>query len=73
MDLSGDGGRHEGYGSQEDDMRAGAEENVIGRLAARLAEREGGVQGDREVQKLVERGLRAYCVDLGMERERDGE
>ncbi|KAI7490890.1 hypothetical protein KC351_g333 [Hortaea werneckii] len=73
MDNSGDRGKHEGYKSREDDMRADGEENVIGKLAARLAEREGSVQGDREAQELVDRELRAYGVDLGMEREGDGE
>ncbi|KAI6792190.1 hypothetical protein KC361_g6892 [Hortaea werneckii] len=73
MDDSGDRGKHKGYGSQEDAMRADEELNVIGKLATRLAEREGGVRGEREVQELVERELRAYGVYLGMEREGAGE
>ncbi|KAI7479413.1 hypothetical protein KC357_g4199 [Hortaea werneckii] len=73
MSDSEEKGDLEDFGSREEGMGADAEENVIGKLAARLAEREGGVQGDREVQELVERGLRAYGIDLGSEREGDGE
>lgn len=66
---SEDRGEHEGYGSAEDDTGAEAEENIIGKLAARLAEMGGVVRGEEEVMELVERELRAYGVDLGMERE----
>ncbi|GAB1739807.1 hypothetical protein NU219Hw_g4742t1 [Hortaea werneckii] len=56
---------YEGYGSGEDDTVADVEENVIGKLAARLAEREDVVQGEEEVKELVERELRGYGIDLG--------
>lgn len=56
---------YEGYGSGEDDTVAGMEENMIGKLAARLAEKGGIVQGEGEVKELVERELRAYGVHFG--------
>lgn len=52
---------------------ADVEENLVGKLAAWLAERGDSGHGDREVQELVERELAAYRVDLGMEREGDEE
>ncbi|KAI7555128.1 hypothetical protein KC331_g27 [Hortaea werneckii] len=52
---SEDRGEHEGYGSAEDDTGAEAEENIIGKLAARLAEMGGVVRGEEEVMELVER------------------
>ncbi|KAI7213940.1 hypothetical protein KC333_g6297 [Hortaea werneckii] len=65
---SEDEGEQEGYGSAEDDTGVDVEENVVGKLAARLAEM-GGIVQEEDVEKLVERELRAYGVDLGMERE----
>ncbi|KAI7366171.1 hypothetical protein KC354_g4318 [Hortaea werneckii] len=62
-------GEQEGYGGAEDDTGAEAEENLIGKLAARLAEMGGVVRGEEEVMELVERELRAYGMDLEMERE----
>ncbi|KAI6838359.1 hypothetical protein KC332_g2044 [Hortaea werneckii] len=53
--------------------RADVEENLVGKLAALFAERGDAVQGDREVQELVEREFAASGVDLGIEREGDGE
>ncbi|KAI6915128.1 hypothetical protein KC318_g183 [Hortaea werneckii] len=64
-----DQGEHEGYASGEDDMGADGEENMVGKLAARLAEMGSVVQGEEDVMELVERELRAYGVDLGIERE----
>lgn len=46
---------------------------MIGKLAARLAEMGGAIRGEEEVKELVERELRAYGVDLGMERKKDEE
>ncbi|KAI7205418.1 hypothetical protein KC316_g256 [Hortaea werneckii] len=66
---SEDEGQREGYGSSEDDMEADVEENMVEKLAARLVEMGDSVRGEEEVMELVERELRAYGVDLGMERE----
>ncbi|KAI7277221.1 hypothetical protein KC345_g6737 [Hortaea werneckii] len=70
-DLSGTSS--EGHDNGQRITRADVEENLVGKLAALFAEREGRVQGDREVQELVERELAAYDVGLGIEREGDGE
>ncbi|KAI7158007.1 hypothetical protein KC349_g5170 [Hortaea werneckii] len=71
VDLEGQG-EQEGYGSAEDDMEADVEENVVGKLAVRLAEM-GGIVREEDVRELVERELRAYRVELGMEREGEEE
>lgn len=62
-----------GYASGEDDRGADVEENLVGKLAARLAEMGDSLRGEEDVKELVERELRAYGVDLGMEREGDEE
>lgn len=67
-DFSGTSGK-----AYDEITRAGVEENVVEKLAALLAEREGDVQGEREVQELVERELAVYGVDSEIEREADGE
>lgn len=66
-DFSGTSGK--AYDDGKHITRADVEENMVGKLAALLAEREGAVRGDIEVQELVERELGAYGVDLGMEKE----